>query len=155
MDKLDLVKTVEDMKETQEIEDTWDDCDQAILTWLEELANIKSVLGKTVYVSPSGGYYYKAIILGYGAYGTDPEYKTYCVKVIKENGTAFVDYFPTYIEESAFLKWKEEFFGKETPFGCCRKCGYKFSAELINVYNMKYCIRCGEELNKNNQKQNT
>lgn len=107
---------------------------------------IPDVLGKTVYVSPSGRDYYKAIILGYGAYSADPEYKTYCVKVIKENGVGFVDYFESFIEEDEFKEWEEERLNDKHPFGFCRKCGLDFNSELINDYNMKYCIRCGHNV---------
>ena len=54
--------------------------------------DIESLIGKTVYVTPTGGSYYEATLLGYGAYGNDKEYKTYCVLVKKEK-YPFVDYF--------------------------------------------------------------
>jgi len=49
--------------------------------------------GSEVYVTVSGGHYYRATLLGYGAYGSDPNYKTYCVQVHREDGYSFTDYF--------------------------------------------------------------
>lgn len=46
-----------------------------------------------VFVTVSGGAYYKARLLGYGRYGGDPGYKTYCVEVFMEDGRRFVDFF--------------------------------------------------------------
>lgn len=47
---------------------------------------------------------------------------------------------------------------KETPmpivddgaFGRCPNCGYVFNSELINEYDMKYCIHCGQRLKGDN-----
>ena len=37
--------------------------------------------------------YYKGTFLGYGAYGDDPDFKTYCVQVQIPNRMTHVDYF--------------------------------------------------------------
>lgn len=36
------------------------------------------------------------------------------------------------------------------PFGKCKQCGMEFNSELVNEYNMKYCIKCGFPVNEEN-----
>lgn len=35
---------------------------------------------------------------------------------------------------------------EESPFGSCDFCGYEFSSELINEYEITHCPKCGEEI---------
>lgn len=105
------------------------------------------LLGKEVYVTVSGGYYYKAILLGYGAYGSNPNHKTFCVQVIKDNGNTFVDYFSKIYSKEDYDKWLEEYCYNKYPFGKCQHCDKEFNSELINEYNIKYCPWCGEKIN--------
>lgn len=47
---------------------------------------------------------------------------------------------------------------KETPmpivddgaFGRCPNCGFVFNSELLNEYDMEYCIHCGQHLKGDN-----
>jgi hypothetical protein len=51
------------------------------------------LMGEDVYVTVSGGHFYRATLLGYGAYNKENKsYKTYCVMVHKDD-RSFVDYF--------------------------------------------------------------
>ena len=56
------------------------------------IAGIPPLLSE-VFVTVSGEIYYKARLLGYGAYGKNPCHKTYCVEIFKEDGRRFVDFF--------------------------------------------------------------
>jgi hypothetical protein len=40
----------------------------------------------------------------------------------------------------------ENYEDKKYPFGRCGKCGYEFNSELVNEYNIKHCLDCGEKL---------
>lgn len=65
-----------------------------------EKNNVESVdvmYGKEVYFSlfpdDESKYIYKGKLLGYGAYGKNPEHKTFCIFVERGDGYRFVDYF--------------------------------------------------------------
>ena len=49
--------------------------------------------GSEEFVTIKGEKYYRADLLGYGVYGPDPNYKSYCVRVHREDGYSFVDWF--------------------------------------------------------------
>lgn len=107
----------------------------------------ENLLGKMVYVTVNGNYFYKARLLGYGAYGSDPNYKTFCVKVIKENGNTFVDYFVDIYSQEYYENWKKEYDElAKYPFGKCKYCGKEFNSELINEYNISNCPWCGTKI---------
>ena len=60
--------------------------------------DINAMYGKEVYLTifpdePEGHFIYKGTLLGYGAYGKNPEHKTFCVYVDRGDGYRFVDYF--------------------------------------------------------------
>lgn len=62
------------------------------------VAEVDSMYGKEVYVTmfpdePERHFIYKGTLLGYGAYGKNPEHKTFCVYVDRGDGYMFVDYF--------------------------------------------------------------
>lgn len=62
------------------------------------VVKVESMYGKEVYITifpdePEGHFIYKGMLLGYGAYGKNPEYKTFCVYVDRGDGYWFVDYF--------------------------------------------------------------
>lgn len=74
-----------------------------------EAENVDSMYGKEVYVSlfpdeEKEQFVYKGILLGYGAYGSNPAYKTFCVYVNRGDGYRFIDYF-----QDKCFKSKEEF----------------------------------------------
>ena len=61
------------------------------------VAEVDSMYGKEVYFSifpdePEGPFVYKGTLLGYGAYGKNPDHKTFCVYVDRGDGYWFVDY---------------------------------------------------------------
>lgn len=61
-------------------------------------ADVSSMYGKEVYLTifpdePEGQFIYKGVLLGYGAYGKNPNHKTFCVYVDRGDGYRFVDYF--------------------------------------------------------------
>ena len=61
------------------------------------VAEVDSMYGKEVYFSifpdePEGHFVYKGTLLGYGAYGKNPDHKTFCVYVDRGDGYWFVDY---------------------------------------------------------------
>lgn len=56
------------------------------------IAGLPALLSE-IFVTVSGGAYYKARLLGYGVYGNNVGRKTYCVEVIREDGCRFVDFF--------------------------------------------------------------
>lgn len=56
------------------------------------IAGIPMLLSE-VFVTVSGGTYYKARLLGYGAYGGSLLHETYCVEVFRADGHRFVDFF--------------------------------------------------------------
>ena len=65
---------------------------------VNNVADVNVMYGKEVYVTifpdePEGHFIYKGTLLGYGAYGKNPEYKTFCVYVDRGDGYSFVDYF--------------------------------------------------------------
>lgn len=35
-----------------------------------------------------------------------------------------------------------------TAFGTCPSCHNEFNSELVNEYNMKYCIYCGQAIDR-------
>lgn len=72
--------------------------------------NLENMLGKTVYVTVSGSHFYKGKLLGYGAYGDNPNHKTFCVQVFKENGASFVDYFTRLYSEEEYQIWCKKFY---------------------------------------------
>lgn len=60
--------------------------------------DVDSMYGKEVYFTifpdePEGHFVYKGTQLGYGAYGKNPDHKTFCVYVDRGDGYRFVDYF--------------------------------------------------------------
>ena len=60
--------------------------------------DINAMYGKEVYLTifpdePEGHFIYKGTLLGYGAYGKNPEHKTFCVYVDRGDGYSVVDYF--------------------------------------------------------------
>lgn len=70
---------------------------------------VSDMYGKEVYFTlfPDGKaehFIYKGKLLGYGAYGPNPEYKTFCIHVDRGDGYFFVDYF----QDGCFVA-KEEF----------------------------------------------
>lgn len=114
----------------------------------DEVITRQEMLGKTVYVTVSGSYFYKAKILGYGAYGNDPDYNVYCVLVWANGKNPIVDYFKEIHTEQEYLEWKNKH--EEYPFGYCHKCGKEFNSELVSEYNIKHCPWCGELVSKLN-----
>lgn len=71
--------------------------------------SVDSMYGKEVYFTlfPNDSekhFVYKGVLLGYGAYGTDPDHKTFCVYVDRGDGYRFVDYF-----RDECFKSKEEY----------------------------------------------
>lgn len=63
-----------------------------------KVENVDAMYGKEVYITifpdePEGHFIYKGTLLGYGAYGPDPEHKTFCVYVDRGDTSQFVDYF--------------------------------------------------------------
>lgn len=71
--------------------------------------DINAMYGKEVYLTifpdePEGHFIYKGTLLGYGAYGKNPEHKTFCVYVDRGDGYSFVDYF-----QDKCFKSKEDF----------------------------------------------
>lgn len=69
-------------------------------------ADVNSMYGKEVYFtnSPDGNFIYRGVLLGYGAYGKNPDHKTFCVYVNRGDGYSFVDYFP-----DKYFKSKEDY----------------------------------------------
>lgn len=62
------------------------------------VVNVDSMYGKEVYFTifpdePEGHFIHKGKLLGYGAYGKNPDHKTFCVYVDRGDGYSFVDYF--------------------------------------------------------------
>lgn len=60
--------------------------------------DVDSMYGKEVHFTifpdePEGHFVYKGTLLGYGAYGKNPDHKTFCVYVDRGDGYRFVDYF--------------------------------------------------------------
>lgn len=58
--------------------------------------DINAMYGKEVYLTifpdePEGHFIYKGTLLGYGAYGKNPEHKTFCVYVDRGDGYSFDD----------------------------------------------------------------
>ena len=110
----------------------------------DEMLVSQVMLGKTVYVTVNGYYFYKAKVLGYGAYGDNPDHKVYCVLVWTKGKQPLVDYFKEIHTEQEYLEWKN--MQVEYPFGYCHKCEKEFNSELINEYGIKNCPWCGEPI---------
>lgn len=71
--------------------------------------DVNAMYGKEVYFSlfpneEKKHFVYKGKLLGYGAYGTNPEYKTFCVYVDRGDGYRFVEYL-----QDACFKAKEDY----------------------------------------------
>lgn len=65
---------------------------------VNSVENVDSMYGKEVYVTlfpdkAKEQFIYKGRLLGYGAYGTNPEHKTFCVHVDRGDRYQFIDYF--------------------------------------------------------------
>lgn len=85
--------------------------------------NVDSMYGKEVYFTlfPNNKdrhFIYSGELLGYGAYGQDPEYKTFCIYVDRGDCYRFVDYFQDgrFVTKEEFEKFKEE--EREKEKGC-------------------------------------
>lgn len=58
--------------------------------------SIEAFYGKEVYFTlfpDKDGIIYKGNLLGYGAYGNTPDYKTFCINVHRGDSYSFIDYF--------------------------------------------------------------
>ena len=65
---------------------------------VNNVEDVGLMYGKEVYITifpdePEGHFIYKGTLLGYGAYGENPDHKTFCVYVDRGDGYRFVDYF--------------------------------------------------------------
>lgn len=94
------------------------------------VADVNAMYGKEVYFTifpdePEGHFIYKGTLLGYGAYGKNPEHKTFCVYVDRGDGYSFVDYF-----QDKCFKPREEFekFKRQKK----EKCEDSFTVERLS-----------------------
>lgn len=65
---------------------------------VNNVTDVNFMYGKEVYLTlfpdeSKEHFIYKGTLLGYGAYGKDPEHKTFCVYVDRGDGYRFVDFF--------------------------------------------------------------
>lgn len=145
---MNLNKVKEIKEKAQQSCTTIDTMRDFVVNACNEIIGRQKMIGKTVYVTVSGSYFYKAKILGYGAYGDDPDYNVYCVLVWASENKPIVDYFKEVHTEQEYLEWKNKQKQRQYPFGYCRKCGKEFNSELIGEYKIKHCPWCGEFINK-------
>ena len=125
------------------------------------VSNVESMYGKEVYVTYTpdivgGETIYKGTLLGYGAYGYDPEQKTFCVYIDRGDAFRFVDYFSDgcFRSKKEFEEFKER--TKETCDECytismlmsIMKHEEKYIKVNVKVGNMVYPVQGIAELAK-------
>lgn len=94
------------------------------------VTDVNAMYGKEVYVTifpdeSEGHFIYKGTLLGYGAYGKNPEHKTFCVYVDRGDGYSFIDYF-----RDKCFKSREDFEGFKRQRK--EKCGDSFTVERLS-----------------------
>lgn len=62
------------------------------------------------------------------------------IAITKKHAQAALSALKMQIPQQAFID------DGDTGFGCCPICDYEFNSELLNEYDMKYCLECGQRL---------